>query len=132
MVVFLMLVPLTLVAPGNPYLYWFQAFVMGRTSEARAMVIMPPRGYTGQWITYHRNLTIDSEMDIVDGKLHGRWRRYDAETGLMWWCGEYANNIAIGDWYWYDASGYLIEHKPGPGFHDQAMDQPFMLFWLSF
>lgn len=131
-VVLAMLVVLTVVPPTTKHVYWFQAFIMGRTNDTYAMVIPPPRGYTGQWTTYHRNLTIDSEMDIVDGKLHGRWRRYHAETGLMWWSGGYVDDVAVGDWYWYDANGYLIEHKPGPGFHDQAMNQPFMLFWLSF
>ena len=128
-----MLVPLTLIAPSNQYLYWFQAYVMGRTSEAWANVIAPPSGFTGRWTTYHINLSIDSEMDIVDGKLQGRWRRFNAQTGLVWWSGEYADNIAVGDWYWYDpTSGNVIDHKKNPGFRDPAMSQPFTLFWITF
>lgn len=130
--VLMMLVPLTLVAPSNPYLYWFQAFVMGRTDHGRSMVIPPPRGYTGRWLTYHFNLTVDSEMDIVDGKIQGRWRRYREQTGLMWWSGEYAQDLAVGDWYWYDEHGYLIEQKHAPGFQDEAMTLPFMIFWMEF
>lgn len=127
-----MLVTLTLVAPSNKYVYWFQAYVMGRTCEAWAHVIPPRAGFTGRWTTYHPNLTVDSEMDIVDGKLQGRWRRYDAQTGVMWWSGEYANNIAVGDWYWYDASGRQTSQQKDPGFTDPSMNQPFMLFWIAF
>ncbi len=132
-VVVAMLVPLTFVTASNKYVYWFQAHVMGRTCEAWANVLPPPKGFTGRWTTYHANLSVDGEMDIVDGKLQGRWRRYDATTGLVWWSGEYADNIAVGDWYWYDpASGRQTTHAQGSGFRDPSMDQPFMLFWISF
>ncbi len=128
----LMLVPFAFVTPDNRYLYWFQTYVVGRTNDARAMVITPPRGFTGRWTTYHFNLTVDSEMDIVDDKLHGIWRRYNEKTGLVWWSGEYAGNVAVGTWRWYDASGAVASESVGPGFTDPVMNLPFMIFWMEF
>ena len=130
--VLMMLVPLSLMPPSNPYLYWFQTYVAGRTNEDRAMVITPQRGFTGRWTTYHFNLTVDSEMDIVEGKLQGVWRRYDQKTGNIWWVGEYAANVAVGTWRWYDASGALTSEAPGDGHTDPVVDFKFMVLWMEF
>lgn len=127
----LLLLVLAFIPPRTAHLYWVQAYIFGRTDEGRSNVIPPPAGYTGKWYTWHRNLTLDSEMDYRDGKVHGRWTRRDPRTGHIWWSGYYEGNVARGDWFWYRPDGTVSAAETGGGYYEPIGGRHVMLFWLT-
>ena len=119
------------VSPKEKYIYWIQAYVLGKTNYYRSNVIAPRSGYTGKWHTYHNDLSLDSEMDFVNGKLTGKWIRHTKGTGIIWWSGTYLNNACNGEWITYTASGSVdrvyLEYKQ----YDPIGEWPVMIFWCE-
>jgi len=83
-------------------------------------------------ITYHDNGVVEKKGKSIDGKRHGTWESFytngykwsevSYRNGLKWgetinyypngmmkWQGQYANDVRVGLWIFYDTTGVILK-----------------------
>jgi len=66
------------------------------------------QGITGDQAFYYENGSVQSEGQLVKGKVNGKWQYY-YESGKLQLVGNYDNDVEEGIWEWYYESGNLMK-----------------------